>query len=174
MRPPIRKHLVTTFKRELEKSFPQFSSIELARGSPEIWEWQVTPRLFFYIVVTPFRDDERFALEIAWNEEHEFPWKSIGRELNLQAPCWRERLGVWSPPGKELVWDIAPEIRMAAELRSEARLRGEAVDFSPPPPVEVLLPRIDPLAADCLREFRELGLPLFKQVADSRGVDINL
>jgi len=171
MRPPIRKQLVTAFQRDFEKLYPQFSLLKLPSSSTlTIWAWSVDPRLAFYVALSPFKDEDSFALEVAWSEDGEFPWTSFG-QVDVEAPARRERLGrLWARHGKEPVWDAAPEVATAMQGRFDAIQRGEEVSYPPPPAVEVVIPRIARLVDDCLQKFREYALPLFNQVAQHRGL----
>jgi hypothetical protein len=171
MRPAVRKHLVVTFRREFEKRHTQFSLLKLPPGgSVKAWERQVSPHLVFFVVLSVFRNEDQFAIEIAWNEHRELPWMSFG-DFKVDAPSWRERLGcLWEQEGDEPIWDAAPEVGIAREARFEAMGRGETGSFPPPPDVDVVIPRIVPLVDDSLHKFEQYGLPLFKQVAEYRGL----
>ena len=171
MRSPIRKHLIATFRREFEKRYPQFLLVKIPKASMKIWECQAAPGLVLFVGLSFFEDEDTFVAEIAWNEEHEFPWMSIGDILRADAPRWRGRLGrLWAPHGKEPVWDLAPEVGIATQARFEAMRRGEVVGYPPPPAVEVVIPRITPEVDDCLLKVQQYGAPLFKQIAQNRGI----
>jgi hypothetical protein len=129
----------------------------------------VAPHLSLYIVLSPFQDVDRFAIEIAWDEGGDFPWQSIGDKLNVESPRWRDRLGrLWSPHGVEPLWDLAPEETLATAARFEARQKGEAASYPPPLPVEVVISRIPSAIDDCLIKITQYAIPLFKEVAKLR------
>ncbi len=112
-------------------------------------------------------------LEIAWSEDGEFPWSSFANEFGLDEPRWRKRIGrLWKRGGDEPVWDAAPEVNAATQVRLDAMRRGEPVSYPgpPPPAVDVVIPRIAPLVEDCLQTFRQFGMPIFEQVARHRGL----
>ena len=173
MRPKVRQHLVKTFQREFEKRYPQFSLLKVANGVTKVWRWHIAANLHYFVALHPFRQEDKFVLEIAWSEDGEFPWSSIGDAIDPNKACWRERLGfLWQSQAKEPVWDAAPEVGEARQARFDAMDRGEEVSYPPPPPIDVVLPRIAPLVEDCLQKFVEYGMPVFEQVAQHRGLSL--
>ncbi len=111
MRSAVRKQLVKTFRREFETQYPQFAMLRLPDGtSAKVWEWRVARNLHYFVLLQPFEQDDKFALEIAWSEDGEFPWASMDDVFAADKPRWRERLGcLWQPRGREPVWDAAPK-----------------------------------------------------------------
>ena len=65
---------------------------------------------------------------------------------------------------------LPPEATEAREAGVEAWRRGELGHYPPEPSVELVLPRIGPLVEDAVHRYCELGLPLFREVAEKRGV----
>ena len=82
---------------------------------------------------------DRFVIEIAWSENGEFPWKSIGK-TNLDRADGRARLGhLWKKHGLEPVWDLAPEKTAGMNEHTAALVRGQALDSNPPKPRRLLV-----------------------------------
>jgi hypothetical protein len=174
MRSAIRKHLVKTFQREFEEQYPQFSLSKLSDGATKVWEWRIAPNLYYFVVLHPFRQEDIFVLEIAWSEDGTFPWASIGGAFEPGKPEWRERLGLlWQPNGRESVWNAAPEVAAAMQANFDAMRRGEPDSDLPVPEINVVIPRIAPLVADCLQKFQQFGMPIFEQVAQHRELSLS-
>lgn len=171
MRSPVRKQLVATFQREFENRYPQFSPVKLPRGATvKIWDWEIAPQLVFFVMLQPFNDEDVFRVEVAWNEDHEYPWMRSG-DVNIEAPNLREGLGwLWASTSKEPLWDLDPEVGIARRARFEALARDEPVSYPPDTPIDVLMPRVAPLVEDCLQKFEQYGWPLFKKVAKHQGI----
>ncbi len=172
MRSAVRKQLIKTFQREFESQYPQFAMLKLPGDtSVKVWEWRVAPSLHYFVLLQPFEQEDKFVLEIAWSEDGEFPWGTMDDVLAPDKPRWRRRLGrSWQPLGRGPVWDAAPEVGEARQARFDAMARGEEWSYPPDPAIDVVIPRIAPLVRDCLQKFQEYGLPIFKQVAQHRGL----
>lgn len=170
MRPAIRKSLVSHFTAELERTLPQFHRTQAQKHEPPIWACQsVSTLVTFFILLQPHTRADRFSLELAWSENGEFPWEQIGR-VNLGEPSGRERYPCWET-NKEETWDLAPEATAAIKAQLDALSRGQYVPHADiDPPVEQVLPNIEPAVADAVKKLAERGLPFFRKVADHRGI----
>ena len=134
MRAQLRKRLVATFMREIKQRFPHFSPFDLGGDAPniDVWAWQVDIHLFFFIALsTFFDDDDRFVVEIAWSEDNQFPWQSIGKELRIDAPRGRDRLH--TKDRGECIWDLTPEVTKVRAARLDALDRKESPGGYAPP-----------------------------------------
>ena len=169
MRPAIRKNLVARFASELERRLPTFHQMRAIKGTPPIWACQVTPTLIFFVLLQPFKRADKFALELAWSEDGEFPWEHFG-SADYGAPCGRKRYPCWETR-KEEVWDLAPEVTAALKDKVEAYARGEYVPYSDTDlPVEQVLLNIESIVMDSIQKLIERGLPFFRQLAAHRGI----
>jgi hypothetical protein len=170
MRSSIETQLVATFRREMEKQFPKFSPLRLPAKSPSIWVWEIGPQLWVFIVLDAFDDYDQFAIEIAWSQDGEFPWKSFGNQLKLDSACWRGRL---TESDSTSVCDLTPELTQARERCLEALRNGQAdIGYPVPPPVEHVMPRISPAVDECFLMLRQQGWPILCRVAENRGLDL--
>jgi len=129
----------------------------------------VSAELWLFIALAVFDDDDRFAVEIAWSENEDFPWSCIGKLLNIGALCWRGRLT--NSDGREMIWDLAPEVTKAIELRLDALRNGidDAFGYPAPPPIDVVIPRIESAVGDCLARIEQRGFSILRRVAEFRG-----
>ncbi len=169
MRSPIRKKLVDLFARKLRLACPPFVRAAMPRGTPPIWAWKIDTALTFFILFQPFSDYDRFACEIAWSEDGEFPWHSIG-EVAVGEPRGRDRLACWEGT-RERVWDLAPEATAAIKARLDAYGRGESPSYSPvDPPIDFVLPRVEPAVEEAVLQLIEKGAHLLRRVAEHRGI----
>jgi hypothetical protein len=81
---------------------------------------------------------------------------------------------LWITDKREYRWAIAPKESAKDYLeKTAARRRGEKVRLGPPP-VEELLPRVNPLVEDAVQKLIDYGLPLFRRVAAQRGIEWSL
>jgi hypothetical protein len=55
-------------------------------------------------------------------------------------------------------------------MRSRARRKGEDPPPFPKVPIEVALPRVEPLVRDSLEKLEQYAIPLFQRVTEHRGV----
>jgi hypothetical protein len=169
MRSPTRKKPVTLFARKLEQRCPAFKRAAMPRGSPPVWAWKIDSALTFFLLVQPFRNEDRFACEIAWSEDGKFPWESIGQVLIGEA-TGRERLACWEGT-PERVWNLAPEATDAINARLDAYARGEAPSYSTiDPSIELVLPRVEPAVDDALDLLIQTGVPYLRRVVEHRGI----
>lgn len=170
MRSPIQKELITCFKQEFEPRFPQFKRSESATQSL-IWEWKYGPNLTFFILLQPFSRYDQFTVEVAWSEDSEFPWPSLGK-AKIEGAQGRVRLSrLWSAAVEAPIWDVAPEEIAAVQADLERLGRGEPQLYPPDPPVELILPRVRPLVRDAVEKLIQYGVPLFRRVAEHRGLN---
>jgi hypothetical protein len=168
MRSPLSKKIIASFKREFESRFSHFS-IGDTQPLWWRWDWKIAPMLTFFMILQAFERKDQFVLEVAWSENGEFPWRSVGR-LDIEQPEGRDRLGRLWTRGEEPVWDLAPEATEAIKEDIEALARGESAKYIPDPPIKQLLPRIDPLVQDAINKFEQYGMPFFQKVAQKRDI----
>lgn len=169
MRSPLRKELIACFKREFQPRFPQFT---LAKGLTWTWTWKIAPHLILFVKLQAFEKKDQFIVEVAWSESGEFPWGGIGKGIDPNQSKGRARLGrLWEKGRDEPVWDVAPEKTAGMKEVLDALARGESPNFPPDPPLEEVLPRVCPLVRDAVSKFEQYGIPLFRRVAESRGIE---
>src|ERR1700733_6297023 len=163
MKSRIRKELLTRFKGAFERLFAGFEQLKLPRGTPPIWACTIAPNLTLFVLLQPFEQYDRFAVEVAWNDNPEFPWDGIGR-LRVESSVGRERLSwLWTTGSKEFLWDVAPDTTRAIEDAVEARRNGKSPIYRPEPPVDEIVPRVAPLVDDAIQKLVEFGVPLFRR-----------
>jgi hypothetical protein len=166
MRSPIQRKVVTQFTRQMQERCARFQ-----RRKPElIWAWKTAPGLTLFVLLQPFPKADQFALELAWSNDDEFPWHSLGQTA-IKQPSGRARFPCWEGNTKEHIWDLAPEATAALDARLEAYGRGE----SPPyvdsnPPVDEVMPKVESAVADASERLLEIGLPFLRRVADAHGL----
>jgi hypothetical protein len=170
MRSPIRKELIACFEREFKPRFPQFAPALKDRRFCT-WAWKIAPNLTFFIGLQAFQREDQFAIEVAWSENGEFPWHGIG-QIEADKPLGRERVGVLFKTGpREVTWDLAPEATAGMQRNIEGRVRGELARFDYHPPIELVLPRVEPIVRDAIEKLEQYGVPLFRRVAEARKLD---
>ncbi|GAC1399533.1 MAG: hypothetical protein NVSMB68_14830 [Thermoanaerobaculia bacterium] len=157
------------FDRERKARFPEFEPFD---SDPTLkqWSWKVAPKLVFFVMVQAFSDCDKFAIEVAWSKNGEFPWGAFGR-MEVDEKEGRGRVSrFWRSGPDEPVWDAAPEKTAAMEQRmidlDEDRELTDPVD----PPLAETVKCIAPLVADAADKFLQYGMPLFRRVADAQGV----
>jgi len=170
MRKALRKELIACFKREFEARFTRFTLFDEERHA-WTWAWKITPQLSFFVMLQAFESKDQFVLEVCWSEDGEFPWGAMGK-TKIDRPQGRERLGgIWRQGKEDPPWDIAPEVTAAMREGLEALARGESPKYPPYSPVEQIVHRVGPLVHDAVARFERDGLPLFRRVAEARGVE---
>ena len=170
MRSSIRKKLTACFRREFQPRFPQFAP---ALKDRNFWTWayEIAPNLTFFIALQAFDRYDEFVIEVAWSEDGEYPWQHSG-QIEVDRPMGRERVGVFFKTGpREVTWNLAPEATAAIREANEARVRGERVNYQFDPPIEVVLPRVEPMVRDAIEKLEQYGVPLFRRVAEARKLD---
>jgi hypothetical protein len=169
MRSLLRKELNSCFRRELQARFPQFNFVSQERGT-STWAWKIAPNLTFFIMSQPFERTDQFVMEVSWSENGEYPWGAMGK-IKVDQPQGRQRLGrLWESGRDEPIWDLAPEKTAGMQEHKEALSRGQTLDYPADPPTEQILPLICPLVREAVNKFEQYGLPLFRQVAEIRGL----
>jgi hypothetical protein len=160
------------YEQELQSLWPQFTHF-FSKPSMRIWSWKVAPTLVFFITVQVREREDQFTIEIAWNETDEFPWRPIA-ELNVDQSQGRERLSLlWEGGKDEQFWDLAPEVTAAWAQALENARNGKGWGATPPdPPLELVLPRVQPAVQDAIGKLKEHGGKLFRQVAEAHGVEV--
>lgn len=167
MRGPIRRHLLATFQREFEKRYPNFKRID----SEGIWAQQIAPSLFVFVHLSPFEGQDIFVVDLAWGETDEIPWNCRNRELNYHEKEWLYRMGrFWKPSGLEPTFDLTPEEKIASKARIKAWARDEPALYPPPVPIATVLTRVEPAVEACLKKFKKYVVPVFNNLAHSRGL----
>ena len=173
MRSPLRKKVIALIRREFEERYPRFALLDSSGPLIKIWGWKVAPELTLFAALQIFRESaDEFAAEIAWSENHEFPWHEFGMMV-VEKPRGRVRLGNLWEPGGGVTWDLAPEVKASRRARVEMLRRGDVDAYraeDPIPPIEVAMLRIAPAVEDCLAKFEQYALPFFNAVAAHRGV----
>lgn len=169
MRGPLKREVFSTFRKEVSQRFLEFALVkEIA--SFWLWEWRAASNLTFFFALQAFEDRDKFVLEVAWSEDGQFPWKSLGKG-KVALPQGRIRLArLWKKGGEEPVWDLAPETTQGTQDHIAARARGEKMAYPTDMPVEQLTPRIPALVHDAIDKLEQYGLPLFRQVAESHHI----
>jgi hypothetical protein len=169
MRSALKKELATRFRQKIERRFPKFSRLKESSG---IWQWQVGPECWLFIALDAFDNRDEFTVEIAWSQDGKFPWASFGKQLNLDASSWRDRLRGPNSPG--IIWDLAPEVTQAREKRVDALLSGgDKGPYLSPPPIREIMPRIGPAVDNCFAMLEEKGWPILVQAAEHRGLHLD-
>jgi hypothetical protein len=118
----------------------------------------------------PLDGKDEFYVEIAWSVDGEFPWRSMGK-TEIDRESGRGRLArQWQKFGADPHWDLAPEKTAAMDAHIDALAKGRELEYPSDLPVEQLLPRVDPLVRDAIAKLEEYGMPLFRRVAEARGL----
>jgi hypothetical protein len=154
--------------REFPLRFPLFTP---GFKEPGFWTWayKAAPNLVFFIALQVVDNYDKFAVEIAWSEDGQYPWHGTG-QIEAERPQGRARIEHLVLGGGDLC-DLAPEATAAIRAASEARLRGDRVNYGFDPPIEVVLPRVEPMVRDAIQKLEEYGVPLFRRVAEARSLD---
>jgi hypothetical protein len=180
MRSLIREELMARFAPELEGRLPQFRCCgkEHGAGDLPIWAWGIAPSLTFFVMLQPLDNKDQFTVEIAWSDDGKFPWRELGlRFFKIESPRSRRRLArLWSKAQIDPVWEVVRSRTLEeSRARSQAQSRGDReevrrldqlIDVS----VEEAIQRVSPLVADAVQKLIDYGLPLFRQVAEQRGI----
>jgi hypothetical protein len=169
MRSPLRKELFACFQRKLLERFAQFALFEKGRGT-WTWRWTIAPHLTFFLFLQAYDDKDQFTVEVAWSDDGEFPFGAIGR-TKIDEPQGRQRLGKLWDKGPEIpVWDVDPEHSARVREYLKSLSSDQVLEYPPDLPIEKALPRVAPLVDDALDKFEQFGMPLFRQVAEVRGI----
>jgi hypothetical protein len=171
MKGPIRKELMKCFEQEMQARWPQFMLFDSERDI-RTWSWKISPNLVFFVTLQAFEREDQFVVEVSWAETEDFPWRAIGKS-RVDQPQGRERLGrLWERGPDEPVWDILPEKTARRSQDLEAVRQGKSASIPADPPLAQTLPRVLPLVRDAVDKFEKHGIPLFRQVAEARGIVI--
>ena len=173
MRHKIRKELLARFRLEFERRLPDFHSHKEKLDDPT-WAWQEAPKLTFFVQLQLCDNKDQFVLEIAWSEDGLFPWWPMpSTRLQIDAPQWHVQLArLWATAAMADAWEIVPAETASAERKARlaALDRGEVQEFMRETPEEEYLPRVAPLVEDAVQKLIDFGLPLFRRVAEQRGI----
>jgi hypothetical protein len=182
MRSLIRQKLLTLFTSALERALPEFKRCgeECATGGTDysVWALRLSTNLTFFVMLQPFDKEDQFTVEVGWSDDDKFPWKESGlRFFKIENPKSRRRLArLWFTGQTEPVWEIVrgrtfEETRarikaMSRGDREEVKRIDKLTDVS----VEEAIPRVAPLVEDAVQKLIDFGLPLFRRVAEHRGL----
>jgi hypothetical protein len=170
VRSKLGKAVRKRFRQQLCQRFPGLKEIRGAEVPPGwlVFGVEVAPDLTFYVVLVPYRQQDRFTLEGAWTRNCRFPI-SVGllEPKDSLVPClyrdeprngdFRFRVArLWQ--GQEFEWDLAPQPSLADELLKFGRLPEQ-------PPIEEALSRVDATVYDALERIDQYLVPYFDQVA---------
>jgi hypothetical protein len=170
MRPPIWKKVKQCFEEVFNSRYPAFETIDLNRGM-KAWALKLNG-LTFFVTLQGMKRYDQFFVEVAWSESGDFPWGATG-QVAADKPEGRESLGfLWQKSGPEPVWDIVPEVTRRVAAYLDGPPGTPLADTTPDQSDAELMPRIPPLVEDAVTKFGEFGLPLFRQVAAARHVDL--
>jgi hypothetical protein len=138
------------------------------------WALETTPSITFFVMLQPFDGRDEFAIEVAWSDDCKFPWEQFG-SLDIVAAKCRGRLSrLWSIGKVSEVWEVVPrETPEQQHERIESLKRKDFRQWRYEMPVEEAIPRVQPLVADAINKFAQYGIPLFRSIADRRGVQRN-
>ena len=176
MRSAIGKELRKQFGAELRTRLPAFKRAKgvSPAGFPR-WVFEAAPDLIFFIKLQALPRHDEFVLEVGWTDGGPIEYReNYQSEVNTAARRWGARLSqFWfSGPGGEPVWEVAP--RPSQDEKDgwgRAFVRGERSSYLPPdPPVEEILPRVGPLVKDAVDKLEEYAIPVFRRVANERGL----
>lgn len=170
----IRKELIARFPQELERRLPQFQRHTEKCDDP-IWAWQLAPNLTFFVMLQPRDNKDQFFVEIDWSDDGKFPIDApSSRRPKVEVPQWRLRLAeLWATGPVSDAWEIVPDETDAESEAKEAALeRGDItmLEYLRKVPEEEVLPRVAPLVEDAVQKLIDYGLPLFREVAEHRGI----
>jgi hypothetical protein len=171
MRGSLQKEVFAQFEKELSARLPQFELV--SKDRPWRWVWKFESSLTFFVLMNSVDMWDKFFVEIAWSENGEFPWKSMGK-TKIDRESGRDRLGrLWKKLGEEPLWDLAPEKTDGMNEHIDALVHGKVLDYPSDLPLEGILPRVCPLVHDALDKLEQYGVPLLRQVAEVRGLTWN-
>jgi hypothetical protein len=172
MKEALSKELLACLSKEIEARLGQFRPIE---GDSGRWRWQwAADNLTFFILLQSIDYLEQFTLEIAWSESGEFPWGAMGKK-RVEREKGRLRLpDLWTRGAVEFLWDVDPAKTAATKLYLQSLRTPKALPVPKDSPDEEVLPRVRALAREAVDKLERYGLPLFQQVAEVRGLKIEV
>lgn len=171
MRRKLRKEVVKRFASQLEAALPQF--VLSTKSDTVIWNWKCAKHLTFFVMLQPYEQWDRFVVEIGWSDDESFPEILPSHPPNVDALKYRERLAqLWATGPMAYEWDVVP-LLTDEELRAKKKALGQEnrLIWSWNPPEDEVLPRVSPLVDDAIHKLIAFGLPVFRKVAERRGLN---
>ncbi len=160
MRPRVRKEVYKAFRKEFEARYPGFALVEGPDSYCAVWSMEIASGVYGCVALIFMRTKDSFVIELGWGQSNEFPWDCDVDQDEYELPEGRLRMSdLWKPVGVEDEWDLAPET-----------FAGDNIQAWGDPPLETVLPRIEPAVKDCLKRFQKYGVRFFNKVAKVRGL----
>ncbi|MEI8381129.1 MAG: hypothetical protein WCJ09_13435 [Planctomycetota bacterium] len=160
MRSRVRKEVLKIFRQSFESQYPGFTLIEGPDAYCAVWSMEIASGVYGCVALIFLRTNDSFLIELGWSPLNEFPWDFDSSRNNYKLPEGRVRMGeLWNRGGTEVEWDLAPET-----------FQGDEIESWGDPPLETVLPRIEPTVKDCLKRFQKYGVRYFNKVANARGL----
>lgn len=167
MRAPLARIVRKEFTAQLTSAAPQFVETkgENIPAGDRLYVWEVLPTLRFYLLLQFHQYEDWFTLEVGVSRSGRWPAYALmpTEPLSKAQRDHRFRIGrLWAPAQQDVWWELAP--RPAAG--------GSLEEYNRRPEVDVLLPKIRPLAEDATRRLRDYAIPWLKRIAIEAGAQI--
>jgi hypothetical protein len=173
MKEALSIELLSCLQKEIEARLCQFKPIAGDR-SPWRWEWRPADNLTFFLLLQPMEYLDQFTLELAWSESGDFPWAALGKKRVDRARGRLRLPDLWTQGAVEFLWDVDPAKSTATKVYLESLSKETALAPPQDSPDEEVLPRLRALARESIDKLEQYGLPLFQQVAEVRGLKIEV
>ena len=159
MRIQVKKEVYSYFRSEFESRYPGFELVEGPDSYCAVWSKEICPEVYGCVALIFLRANDSFVIELGWGQSNAFPWDcDVELQKKFKLPEGRIRMGdLWKPGGAEVEWNLAPET-----------FEGPVESWGPPP-LEIVLPRIEPAVDECLQRFQKYGVRYFNKVTNVRG-----
>ena len=172
MQAKLAKAVRAHFAQQMTKRLPAFQL--LAKGNPDLYILQVSQDLVFFVYLSISEGKDSFVLEVAANENKQFPWTEMpGTLRNLETgttkKMWRFRISkLWGEP-KSHAW-ILGEVRNHQRILDDVRNKA----YLAPEELESKLKEVESKVRDAVDKVCEYGIPYLELVAKKHGIDANI
>jgi hypothetical protein len=178
MRAKLRKLVWKQVEKGVSERFPNFT-LSVSNPNELRWKRAASSSLFFFISAWSSGKGDAFVIELKWNALDEYTLRLDGRPVS--EPLGRKEGGyrlqdLWNCKNGEDVIDLDLEYshqlrdfdyEKANQVLKETGVYPSAVKTD----VDILIARAPAVIEDVLDKLVEYGIPFFRQVAKTHGVD---
>jgi hypothetical protein len=189
------------FSHQLAARMPGFAPFvpeRVPKRPSVLFPLRVSPDLcvFIEILPEPISADQRFMVQIVWNDKPEYPVQAIGKWAGIRLPPFDSPFGIFRLPvlyrklwnsKREPWWYLGPEQELEsgalpsnalpAELAATRKTRIAARTLAKLQvkqelaklPIQDRLQYVPSVVNDAVQKLIEYGVPFLKQVADAHG-----
>lgn len=159
----VRRHFNDVIGRCLS-CFVEMRDVEIPDGD-RVYAWQLVPDLAFYLALIIDHRWDAFTIEVAWSRDAKWPaYALLGMPTDHADMMARLRIASLWGSKRDFWWHLSREFSLD-EIEEATRTLSDLNE-----PLELVLPRVEPMVDDAVSRIIDFALPYFEQTACRFGL----